>query len=270
MLDDLRKHDAKLKLAEKNALKRLIRLLQKSRTEVIGSLMDTPSEWTETTLLSTLRNIDLLMLELKSQLGIEFDTIVKDGAKKGFKDENDLFEKFFSDKLKDVSNSLLFGVVELTVLKTLETNVDEFLIRFTAGIRERIKNTIQQGFINGRGEGHTIQMLKNQYDLQMSPLKRAVHQIYQVSYNTANHEVLQDLARQNPDIKKQWISFLDAVTTSPCLHLNDQIQEVNDPFIEPISGSEFMYPPACFGNPSMKPVFHYCRSRSTPYIEGYD
>src|SRR5271157_4484126 len=118
MLDDLRKHDAKLKLAEKNALKRLIRLLQKSRTEVIGSLMDTPSEWTETTLLSTLRNIDLLMLELKGQLGIEFDTIVKDGAKKGFKDENDLFEKFFSDKLKDVSNSLLFGVVELTVLKT--------------------------------------------------------------------------------------------------------------------------------------------------------
>lgn len=266
----IKKQDKKLQAAEMAALRRVLRILHKTRAEVLGNLMDQPGGWEEDSMLSILYNIDTLMTELRAILGSEYRDIVREGSLKGFDDQNDLFNKFFADKFQNVTNNLLFGAVELKVLTTFEVNVNDFLGRFTDGLREKIKGTIQQSFIHGRSQGETIQIIREQFDTQLAPTKRAVHHIYQSSYNAANHEVLEELARQNSDIEKEWWSLLDNVTTPPCQHLHGQVQPVDKPFIEPQSGSKFMYPPAVYGNPGMKPQFHFCRSRAIPKVKGYD
>jgi hypothetical protein len=267
MDDFIRNQDKKLERSQQEALKRILRLLTKTRTEVIGSILESQSEFNETSMLSTLKNIDLLMLELKDQLGSEYTNIMKEGSSKGFNDQSKLFDAMYGKRFKDVVDELVYGPVELTVLKTLEMNVDDFLYKFTGGLREKIKSTIQLGFIHGRSEGETVQAIKQQFDTQLAPTKRAVHHIYQTAYNVANHEVLLGLEKNVPGLKKEWYSTLDKVTTPPCIHLHEQVKLVQEPFVEPQSLSKFMYPPAVYGNPNMKPIFHFCRSRAIPYLE---
>lgn len=270
MDDFLTKQDKELQAAQIAALKRILRLLQKSRAEVIGNLFEEVDGFQEEALLSILKNIDVLMVELRNQLGTAYQDIVKEGAKKGFDDQNAVFQQFFAEKLKNVKSTLLFGVVELKVLTTLEMNVNDFLGRFTDGLREKIKGTIQQAFIHGRTQGETIQIIRDHYDTQLAPTKRAVHHIYQTCYNAANQEVLEDLQKTVPGMEKQWWSLLDNDTTKICESLHEQIQPIDKPFIHSASGSKWMYPPAVYGNDGLKPQFHFCRSRAIPYMKGFE
>lgn len=266
----LRRQDKSLAAAQVLALKRIWRILEKARAETIGSLMSTPGGFQETAMLAMLANIDQLMIELRSQLGSAFRELVKESTVKGADDQMDLINHLYGDKLRSVTSDFVFAGVELKVLQTLELNTNEFLNRFTEGIREKIKNTIQMSFIHGRTEGETVKIIREQFGTQLAPVKRAVHHIYQTAYNAANHDVLVQMKENVPRLEKQWWSLMDNVTTEPCQNLHEQIKPVEDPFIEPVSGSKFMYPPAVYGNPSMKPQFHFCRSRAVPYIEGYE
>ena len=264
----LKKQDKNLETAETLALKRILRFLKQSRAEVIYTLLSFPGGFEEESLLIVLKNIDSLLLELHGQLGIEYRNIVTESAKIGKDDQIELLNKFYGSKMSEMTTSLASLAIELKVLTTLETNVDEFLGRFTGGLREKIKSTIQQSFIHGRSQGETITSIRDQYHTALGPTKRAVHHIYQTSYNAANHEVLEELEKSVPSAKKQWYSHMDKETTLPCKNLHEQIKSITEPFIEPESKSKFMYPPACYGNPSMSPQFHFCRSRAIPYFEG--
>lgn len=270
MHDFLKKQDKNVEAAQKAALKRILKVLQRSRAEVVVKFMESNSDYEDGYLLSVLRNIDYLLVDLKNELNSEYTNLVKNSAKQGFDDQKDLIDTFYGTYLVGKTDNLLFGPIELTVLQNLEENVNTYLSRFTEGLREKIKNTIHQSFINGRTQGETITIITEQYQTQLGTTKRAVHHIYQTSYNTANYEVLDELKKSVPELQKQWYSLLDMTTTPPCQHLHGQITAIDKPFIEPESSSKFMYPPAVYGNPSMKPQFHYCRSRVLPYIPGMD
>ena len=265
----IKKQDKRAESAQLQALKRIFRVLQKSKSEVIGNLLSYPTDFERESLFVILKNIDLLMEELKVQLGSEYKSLVSESAKRGFDDQVRLVEAMYGSKIKDIETNLLFGSSELRVFTVLEENVDSFLGRFTGDLREKIKNTIQLSFLHGRSEGETVEIIKTQYDTQLAPTKRAVHHIYQTSYNIANQDVLEELHKTVPSLQKQWYSQLDKKTTTPCRNLHNQVKPVNEPFIEPQSQSKFMYPPACFGNPEMHPQFHFCRSRAIPFIEEY-
>lgn len=266
MDDDLRKQDKHLEALELAALKRILKTLAITRSELIALISETDG-FDQPLMLTSLQAIDRMIEELRIRLGAGFDEILREASRTGVTHQTEILNTHFATEIHQQSEYALFGSAELAVLKTLEVNVDTFLSRFSASIREQVKNVIQQAFIHGRNEGEVITQIKEQFKTQLAPTQRAVHHIYQTAYNTANHEVLVELEKSVPGIKKQWYSEMDRRTTHPCRNLHLQIRNVNDPFEEPDSGSLFMFPPAVFGNESLNPAFHLCRSRAIPYFE---
>jgi hypothetical protein len=266
MEDDLRKQDKHLEALELAALKRILKTLAITRSELIALISET-NGFDQAMMLTSLQAIDRMIEELRIRLDTDFDEVLREASRTGVTHQTEILNKFFGGQIPEQSEYALFGSVELVVLKALEMNVDTFLVRFSASIRERVKNVIQQAFIHGRNEGEAITQIKEQFKTQLAPTQRAVHHIYQTAYNTANHEVLLELEKSAPGIKKQWYSEMDKRTTDPCKNLHLQIRNIQDPFEEPDSGSLFMFPPAVFGNESLNPAFHLCRSRAIPYFE---
>ncbi len=266
MDDDLRNQDKHLEALELAALKRILKTLAITRSELIALISETDS-FDQSFMLTSLQAIDRMIEELRLRLGTDFEEVLREASRTGVAHQTEILNKHFDTHIPQQSEASLFGSTELIVLMTLETNVDTFLGRFSVSIRERVKNVIQQAFIHGRQEGDVIIQIKEQFKTQLAPTQRAVHHIYQTAYNTANHEVLVELEKSVPSIKKQWYSEMDRRTTDPCKNLHLQIRNIQDPFEEPDSGSLFMFPPAVFGNENLNPAFHLCRSRAIPYFE---
>lgn len=265
MDDFLLNQDKRLLLKQQRALKNILKLLTQTRLEVIDTLANNVNSFKESYLLNTLRNIDILLEQLKGQMGREFQDILSQASDQGVEDQTKFLNKYFKEKLGEIDSNPLFAPVELIVLNTLEMNVNEFLGRFALGLRERVKNTIQQSLIHGRTETETIQLIRNNFETEAGTTARAVHHIYQTGYNIANFEVIKTLAENDDAIEKQWYSMMDRVTTNVCRNLHLQVQPIEKPFEDPTNGARFMYPPAVYGG--AVPTFHFCRSRVIPYIK---
>lgn len=65
--------------------------------------------------------------------------------------------------------------------------------------------------------------------------------------------------------KKRADATIDNKTTDLCRNRMDgQIRNWNEPFVDPISGSQWQHPPFIGGQLSPKELFHYCRTVMTP------
>lgn len=261
----IKAQDIALAKQQKAAYNRILRLLQASKAQVLEAILSSEG-FSQDLMLNTLYNIDILMLQLRQDLAEKYQFIIKEASDIGVQHQLELVKEIAAVRMTKEALFQLIGPVEVTVLTQLETNMNTYLDRFAASIRERVKNTIQQSFIHGRNETDTMRIINQQYGTEISTTQRAVHHIYQSAYNAANHEVLVELEKTIPGLKKEWYSMLDKKTTEPCQNLHGQIKLVQEPFIEPASGSLFRYPPAVFGNEDLHPKFHFCRSRAIPSI----
>ncbi len=262
----IKAQDAELAKKQLLAFKRILQTLKASKAQVIETILSTDG-FQQELMMNTLNNIDILMRQLRSELTERYQIIVKEGTEIGSSHQIALIKELMGARIGKEVLTALVGPVEVSVLTNLEVNVDTYLARFTAGLREKVKNTVQQSFIHGRSESETMIMINQQYGSEQASTQRAVHQIYQTAYNAANHDVLVELEKSVPDLAKELYAELDRKTTTLCRSMHGQIKPVQEPFIDPASGSEFLFPPIVFGNADLTPPFHFCRTRSIPHLK---
>lgn len=260
-----RNQDKALEKRQKEALKKILKVLNTTKAEISSELSSLPS-FQYSLMYQTLKNINYVFEQLQDRLRSEFDDILKEASKVGTDHQIKAVEILGDYSIASHLKASLYGPTELKVFEVLESKVDDFLMRYSAQIREQVKNIIQRGFINGQSQGEVIMAIREKFGTMPGTTWRSVHYIYQSAYSEANHEVLVQLLEQLPFMQKQWYSMIDKDTTLICRGLHEQVKKVDEPFIEPISKSEFMSPPACWGNESLTPAFHACRSRELPYF----
>lgn len=252
--------------AELAATQRIYKTILLTRAQIIERLQTEHAGASRRMLLSTLKRVNTFIKELQGALKKEYTHSIEQAINQGVSHQLDLLDQFFPE-INNPGIDALISPIQKTVLLNLEMNLNNYLQSFSVDLYGKISGAIQEGFIHGRHESDVVNSIMSEFKTQYGTTLRSVHHIYQTSYNAANHETLVELARSNPSIRKQWYSTLDKRTTLPCINLHLQVKRVNEPFIEPDSGSEFMYPPAVYGNENLHPAFHLCRSRALPYTE---
>jgi hypothetical protein len=141
-----------------------------------------------------------------------------------------------------------------------------FLSKFFNALGDQFELQLLTANMNDRGVRDIKPALVDFSDKQEHTIKKFGMFLGQLIYNATTLALLK-IANTIRPMKKQWVSVLDARTTPVCNALDGQVQPLDEPFIDPDSGSKFMFPPAVYGNPGLKPIFHHCRSMVIPYVD---
>jgi Fe2+ transport system protein B len=266
MIKKLKKFDKKLQSIQEENAYLVFEDLEKVKYELLDELY-LEDEEESLQINQNIQKIDQSTVNFIQKYKAKTREVVEKTIDQALKDQNNLYKDFFGLSLLLLLLGSDIFEIKIRLLQEYERLSDPYFTKYYGYIQEKIKTLYINNDINNRSYSEFRKSLDEIISKEDANILKAVTYFTQMVYNKLIGEVLLKVDEREPGrYKKKWWSVLDKKTTPVCNALDGQIKEINEPFEDPLSGSLFMYPPAVYGNPSLKPQFHYCRSIATPWI----
>ena len=263
MIKKLKKFDKKLQSIQEENAYLVFEDLEKAKYELLDDLYyeEDPDPVPQTT-----QKVEKTLNNFIEKYKIKTKETIEKTIDQAIRDQNNIYKDIFGLSLLLLLLGSDIFEIKIKFLQELDNLSDPYFTKYYGYMQEKIKTLYLNNLLNKRSYSDFRKSLEEIISKEDSNILKAITYFTQLAYNGVVIEVLNKVNELEPGYKKKWWSVLDKKTTPVCNALDGQIKEINEPFEDPISGSLFMYPPAVYGNPSLKPQFHYCRSIVTPWI----
>jgi len=263
----LERDSARLEGIELSQARKLMKMYQQARKEIINQLLLTPDNtFTEAKLETALRQIDQAMAVLHSRIRPDlvfgFETLFEQALEDSGREIN-AFEKEFNGITRAVPIDAIIA----------STNPDNFLFNqyeasvqnYSARLRNNFQRVLGQSLVQNKTWSQAVNDLNTVFSAQEYQLARIARTELHNIYNVSKLKGFKGIQNQYlPDLKKALYHPMDSRTGEDSIELAEDkpIVELDEPFTQLYNGRKYV-----FMTPPQRPND---RAILVPYRESYD
>jgi len=263
----LERDSARLEGIELSQARKLMKMYQQARKEIINQLLLTPDNtFTEAKLETALRQIDQAMSVLHSRIRPDlvfgFETLFEQALEDSGREIN-AFEKEFNGITRAVPIDAIIA----------STNPDNFLFNqyeasvqnYSARLRNNFQRVLGQSLVQNKTWSQAVNDLNTVFSAQEYQLARIARTELHNIYNVSKLKGFKGIQNQYlPDLKKALYHPMDSRTGEDSIELAEDkpIVELDEPFTQLYNGRKYV-----FMTPPQRPND---RAILIPYRESYD
>jgi len=263
----LERDSARLEGIELSQARKLMKMYQQARKEIINQLLLTPDNtFTEAKLETALRQIDQAMSVLHSRIRPDlvfgFETLFEQALEDSGREIN-AFEKEFNGITRAVPIDAIIA----------STNPDNFLFNqyeasvqnYSARLRNNFQRVLGQSLVQNKTWSQAVNDLNTVFSAQEYQLARIARTELHNIYNVSKLKGFKGIQNQYlPDLKKALYHPMDSRTGEDSIELAEDkpIVELDEPFTQLYNGRKYV-----FMTPPQRPND---RAILVPYRESYD
>jgi hypothetical protein len=263
----LERDSARLEGIELSQARKLMKMYQQARKEIINQLLLTPDNtFTEAKLETALRQTDQAMAVLHSRIRPDlvfgFETLFEQALEDSGREIN-AFEKEFNGITRAVPIDAIIA----------STNPDNFLFNqyeasvqnYSARLRNNFQRVLGQSLVQNKTWSQAVNDLNTVFSAQEYQLARIARTELHNIYNVSKLKGFKGIQNQYlPDLKKALYHPMDSRTGEDSIELAEDkpIVELDEPFTQLYNGRKYV-----FMTPPQRPND---RAILVPYRESYD